>query len=179
MFSGSTGQNASGEGVIQGDTNTWNVADGWTKINVLKPLIEANLFETMAKFGKQNLEDEFDPHQIAHNRVEGFDRMMFVLRQTISNTMFKIDRDDKEKVQKLIERLDLVESVADGIASDMVNDVTKEHELRINEDHFRRCLDVLTDIKQQLNSCLNKAGLIFRQSEETDLDEFMRSVYEG
>jgi len=179
MVSGSTGQKASGEGVIAGETTSWNIADGFTKINVLKILIEINLFEIMAKFGKQNLEEEVNPHEIPYRRVDGFDRMIFALRQIISNCMFQIETEDIEKVKALVERIDLVESFSDAIANTLKNDVTKETELRINEAHFMRCLDILSDIKEQLHKYLNKAGLIFRKGEETDLDEFMKSVYEG
>lgn len=179
VYSGSTGEKASGEGVFQGETTTWNIADGFTKINVLKILIEINLYEVMAKFGKQHLEEEINNSEIATRRVEGFDRMIFALRQIISNCMFQIDKDDKTKVEELIERVDFVESKAENIATEFTNEVTKETELRINEEHFRNCLDTLSDIKKQLHFYLNRAGLIFRKGEETDLDEFMASVYNG
>lgn len=178
-FTGSTGQKASGEGVIGGETSSWNVADGFTKINVLKILIEINLFEVMAKFGKQHMEEEVNFSEIPYRRVDGFDRMIFSLRQIISNCMFQIEKEDKEKVNELIERIDLIESLSDGISTTMRNDVTKETELRINEEHFRKCLDALSDIKEKLNFYLNKAGLIFRKGEETNLDEFAKSIYEG
>lgn len=176
---GSTGEKASGEGTFGGESTTWNIADGFTKINVLKILIEINLYEVMAKFGKQNLEEQISDNEIAHRRVDGFDRMIFALRQIISNCMFQIDKDDKDKVEELIERIDFVESKAENIATTFTNDVTKEDELKINEEHFRNCLDTLSDIKKQLHFYLNRAGLIFRKGEETDLDEFMKSVYEG
>jgi len=179
VFSGSTGQKASGEGIIQGETSSWNIADGFTKINVLKILIEINLYEVMAKFGKQNLEDDLIFSEIPYRRVEGFDRMIFALRQIISNCMFQIDKDDKDKIKRLVERIDLVESLSDGISTTVTNDVTKESELKINEEHFRKCLDILSNVKEELHVLLNHAGLIFRRGEETDIDEFMKSVYEG
>lgn len=179
VYTGSTGQKASGEGVFQGESASWNVADGFTKINVLKILIEINLYEVMAKFGKQNLEDDVHPSEISYRRVDGFDRMIFALRQIISNTMFQIDRDDKDKINRLVERIDRVESFSDAISTTVTNDVTKESQLIINEEHFMKSLDILSEIKQELNFILNKAGLIFRKGEETDIDEFMKSVYEG
>jgi hypothetical protein len=177
-FSGSTGQKASGEGVMQEGTTSWNIADGFTKINVLKPLIEINLFEELARFGYRNGE-ECMQSEIPYKRVEGFDRLMFSLRQIISNCMFQIDTEDKTKIKELVDRIDLVESVAEGISTIVKNDVTKEEILKINEEHFRTCLDSLSNIKEDLHFILNRAGLIFRRGEETDIDEFMKSVYEG
>jgi hypothetical protein len=178
VFSSSTGQKADGSTVFQGETTSWNIADGFTKINVLKILIEINLYEEMAKFGGRNGE-EVIPSEIPYKRVEGFDRLMFSLRQIISNCMFQIEREDKDKIKALVERIDLVESFSDGICDITKNDVTKESELKINDIHFRKLLDILTNIKEELHFILNRAGLIFRKGEETDLDEFMKSVYEG
>ena len=168
-----------GEDIIQGATKEWNVSDGFTKIDVLKILIEINLFEVMAKFGKQNLEEIVPFEEIPQRRVDGFDRMIFALRQIISNCMFQIDKDDKDKVNRLVERIDAVESRAGGIATEFTNGVTHETQLTINEEHFRKSLDILSNIKEELHYVLNKAGLIFRRGEETNLDEFMKSVYEG
>ena len=177
VFSGSTGQSAGGEGVFQGETTSWNTADGVSKILILKILIEINLYEEMAKFGGRNGE-QILPSEIPYKRVEGFDRMMFALRQIISNCMFQIEKQDKEKMKMLVERIDMVESYSGGIADTDKNDVTKESELRINEEHFRNLLDTLSDVKQELHELLNHAGLIFRRDGETSIDDFLKSVYE-
>lgn len=178
-FSGSTGQKASGEGVIQGETTSWNTADGVSKILILKILIEINLYETLAKFGKQNFDDEVMPSEIPYKRVDGIDRMIYSLRQIISNCMFQIEKEDKPKMMELVARIDLVESYSGAISTTLKNDVTKETELRINEKHFRICLDILSNIKEELHSLLNHAGLIFRRDEGTDLEEFMKDFYQG
>lgn len=178
VFSGSTGQKASGEGIFKGDSESWNVADGFTKINVLKILIEINMYEEIARFGFRQGEDCIET-EIPYKRVEGFERLMFALRQVTSNCMFQIEKDDRKNAEELIKRVDQVESFSSGICDVVKNDVTKESILRINEEHFRKCLDILSDVKQDLNSILNRAGLIFRKGEETDLDDFLKSVYEG
>jgi len=132
----------------------------------------------MAKFGGRNGE-QILPSEVPYKRVEGFDRMMFAIRQIVSNCMFQIEKQDKEKMKLLVERLDRVESYSDGIANTVTNDVTKESELRINEHHFRNLLDILGNIKQELHELLNHAGLIFRRDGATDIDDFFKSVYEG
>ena len=60
-----------------------------------------------------------------------------------------------------------------------INDVTKEDQLRVNEPHFKKCFDILQHIKDELNFPVNRAGLIFRQGEELDLDAIMRTIEEG
>jgi lipoate synthase len=105
--------------------------------------------------------------------------MKFKIKQVVSNCMFKIDKADRNRISEMLERIKSVERVADGIYKKYFNNVTKEETVIINEEHFRKCLNILSDVKEKLFSILNRAGLIFRKGEETDLDEFMRSVYEG
>lgn len=171
---------ASGENVVSLGTQAWNIADGFTKIKILRLLIELDLHETIAMFGKKDMEEQFDPMEIPYRRVEGFERMLFCLRQLIGNCRFSIEKGNDEKtIAGMIDRIDQVETVADGIASKFINDITKEDELKINEDHFRKCFDILRAIKDELNFPINRAGLIFRQSDEMDLDKIMNDIIEG
>lgn len=172
--------NASGENVVSLGTQAWNIADGFTKIKILRLLIEIDLHETIAMFGKKDMEEQTENSQIPYRRVEAFERMLFSLRQLIGNCAFSIEKGADEKtIAGLNERIDQVETVADGIASQFVNDVTKEDDLRINEDHFRKCFNILRSIKDELNFPINRAGLIFRQSDEMDLDKIMNDIVEG
>jgi hypothetical protein len=180
MVSGSTGQNASGEGVMSLGQNAWNIADGYTKIKLLKILIELDLYEEMANFGFRSDDPNFNYNVVPNKRIEGLQRMIFSLRQLVGNSNFAItDKSDKEVMKGLLLRIDNVEVVLDGISDISYNDVTKEEILMINEDHFMRCLKILRSIKDDLNFPINRAGLIFRKGEETNIDEFMKSIYEG
>lgn len=172
---------ASGENVISLGTEAWNIADGFTKIKILKILIEIDLLETFAMFGYQSLdEDNFNPADIPRRRTEAFDRLLFSLRQLIGNCHFSIDdKRDKEVIRELQSRIDNVEAVSDGVARIVHNDLTKEEEIIIDEQHFRNCFNVLRSIKDELNFPINRAGLIFRHSDEIDLDKMMREIQEG
>jgi hypothetical protein len=106
--------------------------------------------------------------------------MIFHLRQLIGNCRFSIDKgNDEEIVSGFLERLNNVEDVANGIADWKINDVSKENVLTINDQHFRKCFDILRSIKDELNFPINRAGLIFRQSDEIDLDKIMNDIIEG
>jgi len=172
--------NASGEQVVSLGTQAWNIADGFTKIKILRLLIELDLHETIAMFGKKDMEEQIDNSYIPYRRVEAFERMIFALKQLIGNCRFSIEKGADEKtIAGMIERIDQVEAVSDGVASQFINDITKEDDLRINEDHFKRCFNILRSIKDELNFPINRAGLIFRQSDEMDLDKIMNDIIEG
>jgi hypothetical protein len=151
--------------------------EGFSKLNILRPLVETNLYEILARFGRQNLEEDLPPQVLSNRRLEAIERFVFLLSQIISNTTFAIkDRSDKDIMLRLKQRIDNVEESLDGIYIDTSNDVTKEYETKINEPHFRLCLNILSDIKQDLFAVLNRASLIYRASEETDLDAIMNSI---
>lgn len=172
--------NASGESVISLGTQAWNIADGFTKIKILRLLIELDLHETIAKFGKKDMEEQIMNDQIPYKRVEAFERMIFTLRQLIGNCSFSIEKGADEKtIAGMIQRIEQVDEVADGIASQYIDDVRKTEDLRINEEHFKNCFNILRSIKDELNFPINRAGLIFRQSDEMDLDKIMNDIVEG
>lgn len=168
------------EAVISLGQEAWNIADGFTKIKILRLLIELDLNETFAVFGKKDMDEPIPDEQIPYKRVEGFQRMIFCLRQLIGNCKFAIEKgDDETLIQIMIDRINNVEKVSDGIASYFINDITKENELKVNEEHFKKCFEILRNIKDELNFPLNHASLIFRQSDEMDLDKIMHEMVEG
>lgn len=139
-----------------------------------------DLDEEIAQFGRKDEQEDIPNEFIPHRRVEYFQKLIFHLKQLIGNCKFSIERGYDEKlIASYSERIDAVEEVSDGIATTFTNDVTKEEELRINEGHFKKCFKVLQEIKDDLNFPVNRAGLIFRQGDELDLDAVMRSIEDG
>jgi len=179
MGFGSIGK-SSGEDVVSVGTQAWNIADGFTKIKILRLIIQLDIDEEIAMFGRKDDQDQTPYEEIPYKRVESFEKFIFHLKQLIGNCKFAIEKGLDEKIIfQFLGRIDNVEKVADGIADNLINDVTKESQLRINEEHFRRCFAILQSIKNELNFPINRAGLIFRQGEEMDLDEIMRTVEQG
>lgn len=171
---------ADGEGVISLGSQAWNIADGFTKIKILRILINIDLNETIAMFGRKDMEDLTSDYEVPYKRYEALQRVLFDLKQLIGNCKFAINKGiDEDRLEYFLKRLDNVEKVFDGVADHLVNDVTKEDELRINEEHFRKCFNILRSIKDELNFPINRAGLIFKASETMDIDEIMRDIEDG
>jgi len=171
---------ASGEDVVGLGTQAWNIADGFTKIKILRLLIQLDIDEEIAMFGRKDDQDQTISEDIPYRRVDSFEKFIFHLKQLVGNCKFAIEKGlDETIICQFLDRIDQVEAVADGIATHFVNDVTKETELKINEDHFKKCFLILQSIKDGLNFPVNRAGLIFRQGEELDLDGIMKSIEQG
>jgi len=169
-----------GDDVVGVGTQAWNIADGFTKIKILRLIIQLDIDEEIALFGKKDDQEKVDFEEIPYNRVSGFEKFIFHLRQLIGNCKFAIEKGLDEKIIcQMEQRIDNVDKVGDGIASNFFNDITKENKLIINEKHFNNCFKVLQNIKNELNFPVNRAGLIFRQGDTLDLDGIMRSIENG
>lgn len=173
----------SGDKSISFGQEAWNIADGFTKIKLLRLLIEIDLYETFAEFGRKDLSDdneEITTEQLNQRRVEAIHRVLFNLRQLIGNSRFAVDKKrDAEMIRILMERISTVDKYLDGISYTLYNDLTKEFTTIINEKHFKNSLDTLRQIKDELNFPLNRAGLIFKHSEEIDIDKMMDDISSG
>ena len=173
-------QSATPDNSIQVGSKNWNVADMFAKFKIMKLMMELDDQEKTAMFGRANEEEMFMQEEIPQRRVEALNKMVFLLKQLVGNCKFAIkEAKDKETISELFERIEQVEEVMDEISQTIVNEVTKENFLEINERHFKKCFEVLRNIKDELNFPLDHASLIFRHGEEVDLDDIMRQITEG
>jgi hypothetical protein len=171
---------ASGDTVISSGSDVWAVADGFVKIKILRLLIELDLYETIAKFGyKDNDDMYYNRMEIPERRIEAVNRVIFYLRQLIGNCEFVVKKGQKQMLSSMVDRIEQVEKVVKGIYHIYYNDITKEDKLEINEEHFKVCFDILKNIKDDLNQPLNEAGLIFRKTDEIDVDKIMKEIIGG
>lgn len=97
---------ASGDAVVSLGSEAWNIADGYTKIKILRLLIEVDLYESMALYGYKDLDDvDYIPSEVPRRRVEAINRIMTDLQQLIGNCMFSIrTRKDRKKVDVMVQR---------------------------------------------------------------------------
>lgn len=161
--------------------NIWNVAGGFCNVKILKPLVESDIYETIALFGTQSMEEDrlYDDNELKRRRKEGLLRLLISLKQIILNANFIIRKDDRYFIERLKKRIANVEQAYNHIFKLQKNSITKEETLLIDEDKFNKCLSVLQDIKMEINTPLNNAGLIFRTSDEIDLDKLQQDIIEG
>ena len=96
--------NKSGDDGISLGTDAWNVADGFTKIKILRQMIMLDRWETIAEFGTEEVDEDrsYDNNQIKKRRVEGLERFVSTLKQLIGNTKFAMRKQDAELMYELI-----------------------------------------------------------------------------
>jgi len=162
-------------------SDAWNVADGFTKLKILRQLIMLDRWDTIAQFGTEEIgEDQiFNDNQIKKRRVEALQRFHSTIKQLLGNVLFAIKTVDLTKVKAMVERVENIEEFLSKSYEIKQDFVAKEELFEIKEEVFGKILVILQDVKDNLNTPLNNAGLIFRPTEEMDLDKIMEEIIKG
>lgn len=162
-------------------SQAWNVADGYTKLKILKNLILLDQLEIIAIHGTEGIDDVylFTSDQIADRRQNALLRFISVLRQLLGNVKFAIKSGDKEKIDGYFQQITDLEPFLDGVSYVTEDTISHETSMIINEEHFRKIMNMLQRIKDEINFPINHAGLIFRESDEIDLDKMMEDIVQG
>lgn len=163
--------------------DVFNVGIGYVTLKVLKPFAELDIYETIAMYGTESINDYSIPEiLIPKRRVEALTRLAFTIKLLISNCVFVfISRRDlvsKAIMYDLKLKTEELEKLIPNAFSLRRNPITNTMQYSINERYFVQLLDKFRDIKEQLSAPINKAGLIFRQrpndNPESLVDDFVR-----
>lgn len=160
------------------DTGNWNVAGDYTRLKIMKLLYYLDEYETIAKFGTSEMVEEFVIDDATKNqaRMKAIKRFVRTLLLLIGNTKFALKKEDKPIFDEWKETLKRLEKVLPMLETRITNQVRKTTEIKINEEKFNCVLDILIEIKENINEPLNKADLIFTYRDEFDPDEYKAAV---
>jgi replicative DNA helicase len=168
---------------IESKSDSWNVADGFTKLKILKPLVEMDKLVKIAIYGSETIEEAMEVAQFPDIktmlRIEAIYRLIDTLRETIENSRFACKKEDKAVLDRLEQQVFDVKNVLSVIASEKVDMRTDRKQVVIDEEHFSVCIEELRKIKKELPEPLNKSSLIFPSSEEINLDDIKNQIIEG
>ncbi len=164
------------------DTGNWNVASDYSRLKIMKPLYMADDYETIATFGSSTLYEEL---QLNFNtdvlKIKAFRRLLHTLIMLINNSKFAIkNKTDKEKLLKHRKELERIEKIVPILFRNKRNKINKTSELEIHYEKYDPVLDIVVDIKAEINEYLNKNDLLFTDREEYDpkkaKEDFMKSL---
>lgn len=167
---------------IEKGSDAWNVAQGYTHLKILKPLVEMDKLVKIAIYGTENIEESLmvpDVQKIMI-RIESINRLIDTLREIIENSDFAMNETKtKEELQTLNKRIESVEKVISGISRQTKDERTGEFQTVIDEEHFWLCLEELRAIKKKIAEPLNSNSLIFPKSDEIDIDKLKKQFIHG
>ena len=169
------------QSTIPMESETWNNARGFSTYHVLFPLIEARKLVKLCLFGVEEPGQEVGvPKTILNlNKINAINRLLQELQQIVQDNDFVMDKQTKELMDGLQERLDSVEQVIDGISRETTDSRNGHSETVLNEEHYKNCLKELRLILSEIKKPLNMKNLIFPASDELDLDKLKEEIVQG
>jgi len=165
------------------DTSTekWNTAKTYSALMIMKNLFACDVYIITAKYGSDDINNSlmmrFEEKTMA--RLEAIRRLRDTLELIFKNTVKFLKTKDEKTFERLRKILIEVDNVLNGVNIIEINQGTKEQIIKINEQHFDLCLKTMMKINEDLIEPLNNAGLIFKETEEYDLEEIKRQIIEG
>lgn len=165
------------------ESATWNVAQNYSQLMIMKHLYLINEYRTLATFGTTDMVDDFvvDEKTRANARVIAIKRMCHHLRMLVGNTYFAIkDKNDKiqfDEYKKALDRIGVLLN-KEVVYYYTFNQRDKTRDIRVNEIEFGKILNTLVQIEEDANTPLNKASLIFKPIEEFDAKKIKDKIME-
>jgi len=160
-------------------SNVWTIADAFSKLKIFKPLFEADVYEMIAQYGTEDITDIVPPEMIPSRRIEGLYRLKDCLKMVIENANFIIHKKDRKDFESLRKHLYFIETIIEGIYVREQNHINHSETITINEEFFNKVLRGLQKIKEQINTPLNNASIIFRQSEDMSFEDLLNDIASG
>ena len=164
------------------ENQNWNVASDYVKLKIMKPLYELDILGDIALYGTSDLFSEFEIEQSPNfknlSRMKGISRLLSTLSLLISNTIFAVKKNDRDKLQAFLDDLKTIKAALPCAQKTNTDERGggRRSIVSINEVVFDKLLSMLLDIKVKLNTHLNDAHLIFTSNEEFDLKKLKQDV---
>jgi hypothetical protein len=172
--------NPANDGIHTG-TEAWNIAQYFTGFSIALPLKELNDLEDIARFGSVAMDEDLviSDDVIDKRRAEAVRRYWQKLKQIVCDTLFKVKKQDKGNAEAIRDWLMDLPKYFDALLSVRKNAINNDDKIFVNEGFLKDMLDKLVKRKQEYLDLLNRAGLIFRESDEVDLDKIMQDYVQG
>ena len=169
------------EGGVHTGTEAWNIAQYFTGYSIALPLKYLNELEDIARFGTVKIDDDLvmSDDQVDKRRAEAVKRYWQTLKQIISDTMFKVKFSDKEEAKKTYDWIITAPKYFDGLLELETDDVSHDNKIKVNEEFLIKLLDELVKNKMSYLFILDRTGLIFKESDEVDLDKLSNEFVHG
>lgn len=162
-------------------TDPFFIAKEFSWTHFLRPLIECRRLIKIAKYGYDDISEKFmiNEYQIILNKIEAINRLVDELELLCRDCEFKMEKQNWKVVKKLLERIEDVKKVIDGISYEISDQRTKINQTQLNQEHFNLCLNELIDIDAKLKIPLNNEYIIYPKGDAFDFEEWQRDFIQG
>ncbi len=162
----------------ESESYVWNDAKNYISSKVHYWLVLIDNFESLAIFGTNDIYgDVFMKDNNLRNtaRIRALDRLIHAMITLIRNTKFAIKPEDKNAFMECTKRLNKIKKFIPKLKME-VKRGRKVVELNIDETLFENMMNEIHEKIDDINVKINKAGLIFAQFDELDIDKLKENL---
>lgn len=167
------------EGYNVSETGNWNVASDYSRLKIMKPLDYCDHYENIARFGYDTLIEQLDNFGIPLDTLKliGFERLVNELLKICGNVKFAMKHGGtSDELKKIEENLIDIRKIIPVLSKTIVK--MKNKKLVLNGEKYYKTLDLVINLKADLNEPLNKNHLIFTNKEEFDPVAYKKKILE-
>ena len=151
------------------ETGNWNVASRFAEVKIMLPLEKCDFYEDVAKFGYHSYLDELVNYGIPTDvlRITALNRLVEELIKIAKNSMFAMKtKGTKDNLKGMVDKLVNVKKTFPKLSK--INKIRRSSVVTIKQEDFSNVLEVVLEIKSEINEPLNRNHLIFTDREEFD-----------
>jgi len=97
----------------------------------------------------------------------------------VADTLFKVKVADRKEAKKIHDYLKEIPKFFDALLCMKSDSVNHDDQIEVNEEFLTLLLNKLVEKKQEYLYILDRAGLIFRETDEIDLDKMTNEFVHG
>lgn len=157
------------EGYNISDTGNWNSASDFSRLKIMKPLDFCDHYENIAKFGYDTMIEQLEHFGVPLDTLKliGFERLVSELLKICGNVKFAMKvAGTSEELKKHKTELERIKKLTPMLYKTITKQ--KKQEMVLIKDKYYKALDIVLEIKSELNMPLNKNHLIFTDKKEFD-----------
>lgn len=162
------------------ESGKWSASKDYTESMVMEILNDCKNYEEIAEFGSANIYEEYINNFINKEelRINAIKRLIFKLRQLITNTYFALEPKDQKSIKDYKIKIDYIkEKIVPQITTKKIRYENKNEE--INKDKFNFALLTLQQIRETYSQMLNDADLIyFKKEPEMTKQEYDKLIWD-
>jgi ribosomal protein L17 len=166
--------------VEQSESGNWNIAASFCEQKISKPLFEADEYMKMALYGTATIQEEFMTNENIKTlaRIKSLRRLIDTLLLVIGNSKFAMRKQtDKDELLKFEKNLKILKNhISNTFQVRTFNSKPSTHV--IDENKFDLVIERVTEIKNKMLEPLNRAELIFRNTEAFDPKTIKQKIKE-
>lgn len=162
------------------ESGNWNTAKEYSERKILRPLLMADDYETIAYLGSLDIIEEImQNYNVDEMKLRGFRRLLSSLILVCNNSYFALQThaSAQKKIEEYRKKLIQIQKDLVKVFYVTTNQVKGIRKIVLNSEYEKK-LEEVSEIKKNINVSLNQGDLLFIHKEVFDPKDFKKRIFE-